>query len=107
MGRISIRFPPVYLLSSYCKSDEPSRFRRRKRAPYQCSRLSKRIGEVLSAANPNHVGAIKLLVLTGCRETEDAIQESLGLNPAEPELWNLALDVVDDKVKQFVEASRR
>jgi oligoendopeptidase F len=48
----------------------------------------------------------KLLVLTGCRETEDAIQESLGFNPAEPELWNLALDVVDAKVKQFVELSQ-
>jgi pepF/M3 family oligoendopeptidase len=47
----------------------------------------------------------KLLVLTGCRETEDAIQESLGFNPAEPELWHLALDVVDAKVKQFVELS--
>ncbi|HVJ66340.1 MAG TPA: M3 family oligoendopeptidase [Caulifigura sp.] len=45
----------------------------------------------------------KLLVLTGCRETEEAIQESLGFNPAEPALWNLALDVVDDKVKQFVD----
>jgi oligoendopeptidase F len=48
----------------------------------------------------------KLLVLTGCRETEDAIQESLGFNPAEPELWTLALDVVDDKVRQFVELSQ-
>lgn len=47
----------------------------------------------------------QLLVLTGCRETEDAILESLGFDPAEPELWNLALDVVEGKVKQFVELS--
>ncbi len=48
----------------------------------------------------------RLLVLTGCRETEDAIQESLGFNPAEPELWNLALDVVDSKVQQFADLSK-
>jgi len=48
----------------------------------------------------------KLLVLTGCRETEDAIHESLGFDPGQPELWNLALDVVDAKVKQFVELSQ-
>jgi oligoendopeptidase F len=44
-----------------------------------------------------------LLVLTGCRETEDAIRESLGFDPTQPELWNLALDVVDAKVKQFID----
>ncbi len=48
----------------------------------------------------------RLLILTGCRETEDAIHESLGIHPSEPELWNLALDVVEQRVKQFVDLSR-
>jgi pepF/M3 family oligoendopeptidase len=47
----------------------------------------------------------RLLLLTGCRETEAAIQESLGYDTTRPDLWNLSLDVVDQRVRQFLELS--
>ncbi|MBX3443265.1 MAG: M3 family oligoendopeptidase [Planctomyces sp.] len=47
----------------------------------------------------------KLLVLTGCRETESAIRESLDYDTTGPDLWNVSLDVVEGRVSQFLELS--
>lgn len=48
----------------------------------------------------------RLLVLTGCRETESAIQESLGFDSTQSELWDLSLNVVERRVSQFLELSQ-
>lgn len=48
----------------------------------------------------------RLLILTGCRETEDAIKESLDYDTTRADLWNLSLDVVDARVRQFLELSQ-
>jgi oligoendopeptidase F len=48
----------------------------------------------------------RLLVLTGCRETESAIQESLDYDTTKPDLWDLSLDVVERRVAQFLDLSQ-
>jgi pepF/M3 family oligoendopeptidase len=48
----------------------------------------------------------KLLILTGCRETEAAIKESLDYDTTRPDLWNVSLDVVDRRVEQFLALSQ-
>ena len=47
----------------------------------------------------------RFLVLTGCRETEDAVRESFGHDLSEPTFWNLALDGIEARVRDFVAAS--
>lgn len=48
----------------------------------------------------------RLLVLTGCRETEAAIQESLEFDTTRSELWDLSLGVIERRVEQFLELSQ-
>jgi oligoendopeptidase F len=48
----------------------------------------------------------KLLILTGCRETEAAIKESLDYDTTRSDLWNVSLDVVDRRVEQFLALSQ-
>lgn len=45
----------------------------------------------------------RLLVATGCMETEPAVQLSTGYNLAEPAFWEKSLDVIERRVGQFVE----
>jgi len=45
----------------------------------------------------------RLLLATGCMETEPAVQLSTGYNLAEPAFWEKSLDVIERRVGQFVE----
>jgi oligoendopeptidase F len=48
-----------------------------------------------------------LLIATGCQETEDAVQNSLGYDLTEPTFWNKSLDIVDHRVERFLELADR
>lgn len=45
----------------------------------------------------------RLLVATGCMETEPAVQSSVGYDLTEPAFWNKSLDVVEARVTRFLE----
>ena len=44
-----------------------------------------------------------LLIATGCQETEAAVQSTLGYDLTKPDFWNKSLDVVSERVEQFLE----
>ena len=43
------------------------------------------------------------LLATGSAETEEAVESTLGYDLTQPDFWNKSLDVVERRVKQFVE----
>lgn len=43
------------------------------------------------------------LIATGCQDTEQAVQATLGFDLQTPEFWNRSLDVVEKRVQQFLE----
>ena len=43
------------------------------------------------------------LVATGCQVTEDAVKNSFGYDLRERDFWDRSLDVVDERVQQFLE----
>jgi len=43
-----------------------------------------------------------LLIATGCQNTEDAVRDAFGHDLAEPGFWNMALDVVEERVGKFL-----
>jgi pepF/M3 family oligoendopeptidase len=43
------------------------------------------------------------LLATGNMTSEDAVQQSFGFDLREPDFWNRSIDVVEDRVKQFLE----
>ncbi len=45
----------------------------------------------------------KLLVATGCMETEPAVQSTTGYNLGEPAFWEKSLDIIERRVGQFLE----
>jgi oligoendopeptidase F len=45
----------------------------------------------------------KLLIATGCRDAEDAVQSTLGFDLRKPDFWQKSLDIVADRVAQFCE----
>jgi oligoendopeptidase F len=45
----------------------------------------------------------KLLVATGCMETEPAVQSSTGYDLTQSALWEKSLDVIERRVGQFLE----
>ncbi|MDZ4686139.1 MAG: M3 family oligoendopeptidase [Planctomycetaceae bacterium] len=47
----------------------------------------------------------RLLMATGCCDAEDAVQSTLGYDLRGPEFWNRSLDVIAERVQQFVELS--
>jgi oligoendopeptidase F len=47
----------------------------------------------------------QLLLATGCRDAEDTVQSTLGYDLRGPEFWNRSLDVIADRVEQFVTLS--
>ncbi len=44
-----------------------------------------------------------LLIATGCRKTEDAVQSTFGYDLTKPDFWSKSLDIVDSRVNQFLE----
>ena len=45
----------------------------------------------------------RLLIATGCRETEDAVQSTLGYDLTQKEFWHKSLDIVEQRVEQFLQ----
>lgn len=45
----------------------------------------------------------KLLIATGCQETEDAVQSTIGQDLTQPDFWNKSLDIVEQRVAQYKE----
>ncbi|AMV20227.1 Oligoendopeptidase F, plasmid [Planctomyces sp. SH-PL14] len=43
----------------------------------------------------------EFLIATGNRQTEDALQQTLGYDLTKPEFWNRSLDVIETRVKAF------
>lgn len=46
------------------------------------------------------------LIATGCQDTEAAVQSSFGYDLREPDFWNRSLDIVDQRVQQFLELAQ-
>jgi oligoendopeptidase F len=44
-----------------------------------------------------------LLIATGCQNTEDAVQSTLGTDLAQKTFWNKSLEIVEQRVQQFLE----
>ena len=44
----------------------------------------------------------QLLIATGCQETEDAVQATLGYDLTEPDFWNKSLQIVAERVEMFL-----
>lgn len=45
----------------------------------------------------------KLLIATGCQETEAAVQSTIGQDLTQPDFWNKSLDIVEQRVEQYKE----
>ncbi len=48
----------------------------------------------------------RVLIDTGCKRTEDVIQDNLGLNIAEGDFWNRSLDLIEKRISEFIELSK-
>jgi pepF/M3 family oligoendopeptidase len=48
----------------------------------------------------------RLLVATGCEETEAAVHGAFGYDLQRPDFWNRSLDVIDRRVEQFLALAR-
>ncbi len=44
----------------------------------------------------------KLLIATGSKDAEDAVRSTLGFDLRKPDFWNKSLNIVADRVRQFV-----
>lgn len=44
----------------------------------------------------------KLLIATGCKDAEDAVRSTLGFDLRKPDFWNKSLNIIADRVRQFV-----
>lgn len=47
----------------------------------------------------------RLLIATGCKDAEDAVQSTLGYDLRGPEFWQKSLDLIASRVQQFVALS--
>jgi oligoendopeptidase F len=45
----------------------------------------------------------RLLIATGCQETEEAVQSTLGYDLTAPVFWNKSLDIVQKRIERFLE----
>ena len=45
----------------------------------------------------------RLLIATGCMDTEEAVQSTLGYDLTGPDFWNRSLDIIETRVRRFVE----
>jgi oligoendopeptidase F len=49
----------------------------------------------------------RLLLATGCMETEEAVQSTVGYDLTQPAFWNKSLDVIERRVGQFLELTAK
>jgi pepF/M3 family oligoendopeptidase len=49
----------------------------------------------------------RFLVATGCQDAEDAVRSSFGEDLSEPAFWNRSLDIVENRVRRFLELAAR
>jgi len=47
----------------------------------------------------------ELLIATGNMNAEEAVKSTLGFDLTQPEFWNRSIDVIDQRVQQFLDAS--
>ena len=47
----------------------------------------------------------KLLIATGCKDAEAAVRSTLGFDLRKPDFWNKSLNIIADRVQQFVSLS--
>lgn len=47
----------------------------------------------------------QLLLATGCMNAEEAVQQTLGYDLTQPDFWHRSLDVVDQRVQEFLRLS--
>ena len=47
----------------------------------------------------------RLLIATGCMRTEEAVTSTFGFDLTQPEFWNKGLDIVENRVQEFVRLS--
>ena len=47
----------------------------------------------------------RLLLATGCQQTEDAVQSTLGYDLTDGDFWHRSLDIVEQRVQRFLELS--
>ncbi|MEZ5944516.1 MAG: M3 family oligoendopeptidase [Planctomycetaceae bacterium] len=45
----------------------------------------------------------ELLIATGCMNAEDAVKSTLGYDLTKPDFWNKSIDIVDQRVEQFLQ----
>lgn len=48
----------------------------------------------------------KLLIATGCMETEAAVQSTIDFDLTQPTFWNKSLDVVESRVEEFLKLAK-
>lgn len=44
----------------------------------------------------------RLLIATGCKETEDAVQSTIGYDLTKPDFWHKSLDIVERRLEHFL-----
>ena len=44
-----------------------------------------------------------LLIATGCKNAEEAVQSTFGYDLTQPDFWNKSLDIVQSRVQQYLE----
>lgn len=47
----------------------------------------------------------ELLIATGCMDAEEAVKSTLGFDLTQPEFWNRSIDVIDQRINDFLAAS--
>ncbi|MCA9082024.1 MAG: M3 family oligoendopeptidase [Planctomycetaceae bacterium] len=47
----------------------------------------------------------ELLIATGCMSAEDAVKSTLGYDLTQPDFWNKSIDIVDQRVNEFLSLS--
>lgn len=47
----------------------------------------------------------KLLIATGCKDAEDTVRTTLGFDLRKPDFWTKSLNIIADRVRQFVSLS--
>ena len=80
-------------------------------ADYMAAGINLRLGVEVEAIHPTKkqvqadgeaLKYDKLLIATGCKDAEDAVRSTLGFDLRKPDFWNKSLNIITDRVRQFV-----